>query len=210
MAAADFCLIPVRPSPADIEAAAPTLVAVRESGKPFAFVLNQVQPRSARLNAAAGSLGERAVSLKIANVLALPAIVMRNDQQDALGMGRGITEYAPLRKVGEGDPRVVGMGMGAAARLAARHGSGGRDACDCASRIRRQLMRRHAAGKGGSASELCQLGRGCTASRQTCARAFRRLARCVELDGRVLRGIINASSVGRAQASVRARCFFLQ
>jgi chromosome partitioning protein len=29
MAAADFCLIPARPSPADIEAAAPTLAAVR-------------------------------------------------------------------------------------------------------------------------------------------------------------------------------------
>jgi chromosome partitioning protein len=39
MAAADFCLIPARPSPADIEAAAPTLAAVRESRKPFAFVL---------------------------------------------------------------------------------------------------------------------------------------------------------------------------
>jgi chromosome partitioning protein len=98
MAEADFCLIPVRPSLADIEAAPPTLAAVRESGKPFAFVLNQVQPRSARLNAAAGSLGERAVALKIANVLALPAGVMRNDQQDALGMGRGITEYAPSGK----------------------------------------------------------------------------------------------------------------
>jgi chromosome partitioning protein len=98
MAAADFCLIPARPSPADIEAAAPTLAAVRESGKPFAFVLNQVQPRSARLNTAAGSLGERAVALKIANVLALPAIVLRNEQQDALGMGLGITEYAPSGK----------------------------------------------------------------------------------------------------------------
>ena len=98
MAAADFCLIPARPTPADIEAAAPTLAAVRECGKPFAFVLNQVQPRSTRLNAAAGSLGERAVALKIADVLALPAIVMRNDQQDALGVGLGITEYAPNGK----------------------------------------------------------------------------------------------------------------
>jgi chromosome partitioning protein len=101
MAAADFCLIPARPSPADIEAAAPTLAAVRESGTPFAFVLNQVQARSARLNAAAGSLGERAVALKIANALALPAIVLRNDQQDALGVGLGVTEYAPSGKSAE-------------------------------------------------------------------------------------------------------------
>ena len=101
MAAADFCLIPARPSPADIEAAAPTLAAVRESGKPFAFVLNQVQARSTRLNGAAGSLGERAVALKMAEVLALPAIVLRNDQQDALGVGLGITEYAPRGKSAE-------------------------------------------------------------------------------------------------------------
>jgi chromosome partitioning protein len=101
MAAADFCLVPVRPSPADIEAAAPTLAAVRESGKPFAFVLNQVQARSARLNGAARSLGERVITLKMAHVLALPAIVLRNDQQDALGVGLGVTEYAPRGKSAE-------------------------------------------------------------------------------------------------------------
>ncbi|MGA8651130.1 MAG: ParA family protein, partial [Xanthobacteraceae bacterium] len=78
MAAADFCLIPTRPSPADIDAAAPTLAAVRESGKPFAFVLNQVQARSTRLPGAAGSLGKRAIELKMSDVLALPAIVLRN------------------------------------------------------------------------------------------------------------------------------------
>lgn len=101
MAAADFCLIPTRPSPADIEAAAPTLTAVRENGKPFAFVLNQVQARSGRLRGAAGSLGDRVVALKMADVLALPAIVLRNDQQDALGVGLGVTEYAPRGKSAE-------------------------------------------------------------------------------------------------------------
>jgi MinD-like ATPase involved in chromosome partitioning or flagellar assembly len=124
MAAADFCLIPARPNPADIEAAAPTLAAVRESGKPFAFVLNQVQARSTRLNGAAGSLGERAVALKMADVLALPAIVLRNDQQDAVGVGLGVTEYAPRGKSAEEIPRPVAMGLGAAKpRLAARRGS---------------------------------------------------------------------------------------
>ena len=101
MAAADLCLIPTRPSPADIDAAAPMLAAVRESGKPFAFVLNQVQARSARLNGAAGSLGKRAIALKMSHVLALPAIVLRNDQQDALGIGLGVTEYAPRGKSAE-------------------------------------------------------------------------------------------------------------
>jgi chromosome partitioning protein len=97
-AAADLCLIPVRPSPADIEAVAPTLIAVRQIGKPFAFVLNQVQARNVSLNAAAGSLGERAAALQIENVLALPAIMLRSDQQCALGTGLGITEYAPSGK----------------------------------------------------------------------------------------------------------------
>jgi chromosome partitioning protein len=49
MAAADLCLIPTRPCPADVEAAAPTPAAVRQSGKPFAFILNQIQARSSRL-----------------------------------------------------------------------------------------------------------------------------------------------------------------
>jgi chromosome partitioning protein len=101
MAAADLCLIPTRPSPADIDATAPMLTAVRESGKPFAFVLNQVQARSPRLSGAAGSLADRAVELKMTHVLALPAIVLRNDQQDAVGIGLGVTEYAPRGKSAE-------------------------------------------------------------------------------------------------------------
>jgi chromosome partitioning protein len=34
-------------------------------------------------------------------LLALPAIVLRNDQQDALGVGLGVTEYAPRGKSAE-------------------------------------------------------------------------------------------------------------
>ena len=98
MAAADFCLIPVRPSPADIEAAAPTLAAVRESGKPFAFVLNQVQPRSARLKAAAGALGESGVALKIAPHWRCPRSCCATISRMALGMAFGATEYAPCGK----------------------------------------------------------------------------------------------------------------
>ena len=91
---ADLCLIPVRPSPADIEAAAPTLAAVRERNKPFAFVLNQTPPRSARLEGAITSLSETAASLHLTSLVALPTIVLRNDQQDALGKGLAVTEYA--------------------------------------------------------------------------------------------------------------------
>src|ERR1700733_9052251 len=97
--ASDLCLIPARPSPADIEAAAPTLSAVRTLDKPFAFVLNQTPVRSYRLDSAAAALSETAISptamsLNEMGVLALPYIVMRNDQQDALGAGLAVTEYA--------------------------------------------------------------------------------------------------------------------
>ena len=37
----------------------------------------------------------------MADVLALPAIVLRNDQQDALGVGLGVIEYAPRGKSAE-------------------------------------------------------------------------------------------------------------
>ena len=47
IAAADLCLIPARPSPADIEAALPTLGTVRRLDKRFAFVLNQTPARAA-------------------------------------------------------------------------------------------------------------------------------------------------------------------
>jgi chromosome partitioning protein len=99
MRAADLCLIPARPSPADIEAAAPTLRAVRALDKPFAFILNQTPVRSRRPDGAAASLGEATVSpsemsLVEMGVLARPYIVLRNDQQDALGAGLAVTEYA--------------------------------------------------------------------------------------------------------------------
>ena len=86
--AADLCLIPARPSPADIEAALPTLSAVRKLGKPFAFVLNQAPPRGYRLS-------EAAAALSAAGMLALPYIVQRNDHQDALGAGFAVSEFAP-------------------------------------------------------------------------------------------------------------------
>jgi len=92
--AADLCLIPARPSPADIEAALPTLDAIRKLDKPFAFVLNQTPARSFRLSEAAMALNE-------VGVLALPYIVQRNDHQDALGAGLAVTEFAPEGKAAE-------------------------------------------------------------------------------------------------------------
>jgi chromosome partitioning protein len=94
---ADLCLIPARPSVADIEASASTLGLARAWNKPFAFVLNQTPIRGQRLNTAATTLAD-AAALDIAGVLAQPFIVMRNDHQDALSAGLAVSEYAPTSK----------------------------------------------------------------------------------------------------------------
>jgi chromosome partitioning protein len=92
--AAELCLIPARPSPADIEAAHPTIQSARRLGKNFAFVLNQAPARSFRLSEA-----ERALNRM--GVLALPYIVQRMDHQDALGVGLGVSEFNPDGKAAE-------------------------------------------------------------------------------------------------------------
>jgi chromosome partitioning protein len=94
IANADLCLIPARPSPADIEAAIPTLIAIRRLNRRFAFVLNQAPPRGCRLS-------EAATSLHSLGVLALPYVGQRNDHQDALGAGLGVAEFAPAGKASE-------------------------------------------------------------------------------------------------------------
>jgi len=93
--AADLCLIPARPSPVDIEATAPTLSMIRAFDRPFAFILNQTPSRSQRIDDAATSLGHEATALDLAGLVAQPYITLRNDHQDALGKGLGVTEYAP-------------------------------------------------------------------------------------------------------------------
>ena len=94
---ADFCLIPARPSIADIEAAASTLSVIRAWNKPFAFILNQTPIRGQRLGNAATALGDEAAR-DIEGVVARPFIVMRNDHQDALSAGLAVSEYAPASK----------------------------------------------------------------------------------------------------------------
>lgn len=94
IASADLSLIPARPSPADIEAAVPTLIAIRRLNRRFAFILNQTPIRGCRLS-------EAATSLSSLGVLALPFIGQRNDHQDALGAGLGVTEFAPEGKASD-------------------------------------------------------------------------------------------------------------
>jgi chromosome partitioning protein len=106
--AADLCLIPARPSPADIEAALPTLATIRKLDKPFAFVLCQTPARSYRLS-------EAGAALNAMGVLALPYIVQRNDHQDALGAGLGVTEF---NADGKAAHEVRGLWQWTASKLA--------------------------------------------------------------------------------------------
>jgi chromosome partitioning protein len=94
IAQADFCLIPARPTPADIEAAIPTLIAIRRLGRRFAFVLNQTPPRGCRVS-------EAGTSLNSLGRLALPYIGQRNDHQDALGVGLAVSEFARSGKASQ-------------------------------------------------------------------------------------------------------------
>ena len=86
--AADLCVIPCRPTPADLRAFKPTLAAIYRLDKRFAFVLNQTPPRSYRVRDAAEGLA-------VLGVLPDVHIVLRNDYQDAIGVGKGVTEFNP-------------------------------------------------------------------------------------------------------------------
>src|SRR3954471_17716804 len=97
---ADLCLIPARPSLADIEATAATLALARAWNKPFAYILNQTPIRGQRLNNAATTLGDEA-ALDVDGIVAQTFIVMRNDHQDALSAGLAVSEYAPASKSAE-------------------------------------------------------------------------------------------------------------
>jgi chromosome partitioning protein len=86
--AADLCIIPCRPTPADLRAFKPTLAAVYRLEKKFAFVLNQTPPRSYRIRDAADGLA-------VLGILPDVNIVARTDHQDAIGVGQGVTEFNP-------------------------------------------------------------------------------------------------------------------
>ena len=90
---AHLCLLPVRPSVADIEAARPTIRELSDRGKPYAFVLNQcpVGGRTARTANAVRAL-------QLISPVAEATIAMRADHMDALACGLGVTEHDPRGK----------------------------------------------------------------------------------------------------------------
>lgn len=86
--AADLCIVPCRPTPADLRAFRPTIATIQRLEKEFAFVLNQTPPRSYRVR-------DTAEGLAVIGLIAAVNVVMRNDHQDAIGMGQGVTEFNP-------------------------------------------------------------------------------------------------------------------
>jgi chromosome partitioning protein len=93
---ATLCLIPVRPSVADIEAAKPTVRYLNDREKPFAFVLNQcpVGGRTARTSNAYRAL-------QFLSAVSDATIANRADHLDALATGLGVTEHAPSGKAAD-------------------------------------------------------------------------------------------------------------
>lgn len=92
--AANFCVIPCRPSPADITATPVTIETVRRLEKPAAFVLTQTPARSFRVRDAENAL-------KVFGVVCPVQIVSRTVYQDAQGSGLGVTEFEPNGKAAD-------------------------------------------------------------------------------------------------------------
>ena len=96
MREAHFCLLPVRPSVADIEASKTTIRYLNERDKPFAFVLNQC-PTGGRTSRTANAR----MALQLLGGLCDAALAHRSDHMDALALGLGVTEFAPSGKAAE-------------------------------------------------------------------------------------------------------------
>ena len=95
----DFCVIPCRPSPTDLQATPATVATIKRLGKPFAFVLAQTPPRSFRVAEASAALS------KLGDVCPVH-IVTRNVYQDAQGTGLGVIEFEPEGKAADETTRL--------------------------------------------------------------------------------------------------------
>ena len=89
--AADYCLVPCRPSPADMGDIQPTVEGLRRQEKPFAFVVTQTPASGFRIREAEAGLGHH-------GTVAPVPIVYRVAYQDALGNGEGVFEFEPEGK----------------------------------------------------------------------------------------------------------------
>ena len=91
---ADLCLIPCRPTPADMKATPPTVATIKRLRKLSAFVLSQTPPRGYRIR-------EAAIGLGVLGMVAPVHIVSRNAYQDAQGQGLTVIEFEPKGKAAE-------------------------------------------------------------------------------------------------------------
>lgn len=89
---ASLCLLPVKPSILDVEAARPTVEQLRLLGRPFAFVLNQCNATTQ-----ARTL-DAATALVSSGALAPSMVATRSDFLDSMTTGQGVTEVAPKGK----------------------------------------------------------------------------------------------------------------
>jgi chromosome partitioning protein len=95
----DFCIIPCRPSPTDLQATPATVATIERLGKPFAFVLTQTPARSFRVSEATAALA------KLGDVCPV-AVVTRNAYQDSQGLGLGVAEFEPKGKAADETQRL--------------------------------------------------------------------------------------------------------
>lgn len=91
---AGFCIVPCRPSPADMKATPPTVATINRLAKPAAFVLTQAPPRGARIR-------EAEVGLGMLGIVSPVRVVSRTAYQDALGVGMGVIEFDPEGKAAQ-------------------------------------------------------------------------------------------------------------
>ncbi|MHB1425658.1 MAG: AAA family ATPase [Gemmataceae bacterium] len=97
----DFCIVPCRPSPADMKATPPTFATIQRVGKPAAFVLTQTPARGARIR-------EAQVGLGMLGPVAPVHLVSRHSYQDAQGSGLAVTEFEPEGKAADEVRRLWG------------------------------------------------------------------------------------------------------
>lgn len=95
IAMADFVIIPVKPSPDDLDAAATTLKAVLEASKPFMFVLTMVKPNANITAQAQGTLESEAKKL-MAGMLSNVFVGDRVDYATSAIDGRTVLETDPM------------------------------------------------------------------------------------------------------------------
>ncbi len=88
---ADFCLVPCRPTPADMKATPATIATIRRLAKPAAFVLSQTPPRGFRIK-------EAEIGLAVLGPVAPVTVVSRSVFQDAQGAGLAVGEFEPEGK----------------------------------------------------------------------------------------------------------------